>query len=204
MYSENMSRVREFDPEQAIADVMQVFWRSGYADTSMEDIVNETGVSLYGLYGTFGNKKDLLVAAMRHYEESMTDLLWSDLRKPDAGRTEIIEFWRSIRNHAEDEGFCNGCLIVNIAAEVAPHEPEIAAEVQRINNEHAAVFAAAIRNGQKAGDIPPDVDADGAGRMLVALARGLALMVRTGAKLADLGGAIEAALRILDFPKSTG
>ncbi len=199
-----MSRVREFDPEQAIADVMQVFWRSGYADTSMEDIVNETGVSLYGLYGTFGNKKDLLVAAMRHYEESMTDLLWSDLRKPDAGRTEIIEFWRSIRNHAEDEGFCNGCLIVNIAAEVAPHEPEIAAEVQRINNEHAAVFAAAIRNGQKAGDIPPDVDADGAGRMLVALARGLALMVRTGAKLADLGGAIEAALRILDFPKSTG
>ncbi len=199
-----MSRVREFDPEQAIADAMQVFWRSGYADTSMEDIVNETGVSLYGLYGTFGNKKDLLVAAMRHYEESMTDLLWSDLRKPDAGRTEIIEFWRSIRNHAEDEGFCNGCLIVNIAAEVAPHEPEIAAEVQRINNEHAAVFAAAIRNGQKAGDIPPDVDADGAGRMLVALARGLALMVRTGAKLADLGGAIEAALRILDFPKSTG
>lgn len=199
-----MSRVREFDPEQAIADAMQVFWRSGYADTSMEDIVNETGVSLYGLYGTFGNKKDLLVAAMRHYEETMTDLLWSDLRKPDAGRTEIIEFWRSIRNHAEDEGFCNGCLIVNIAAEVAPHEPEIAAEVQRINNEHAAVFAAAIRNGQKAGNIPPDVDADGAGRMLVALARGLALMVRTGAKLADLGGAIEAALRILDFPKSTG
>ncbi len=199
-----MSRVREFDPEQAIADAMQVFWRSGYADTSMEDIVSETGVSRYGLYGTFGNKKDLLVAAMRHYEKNMTELLWSDLRKPDAGRTEIIEFWRSIRKHAEDEGFCNGCLIVNIAAEVAPPEPEIAAEVQRINNEHAAVFAAAIRNGQKAGDIPPDLDADGAGRMLVALARGLALMVRAGAKLADLGGAIQAGLRILDFPKATG
>ncbi len=183
---------------------MQVFWRSGYADTSMEDIVSETGVSRYGLYGTFGNKKDLLVAAMRHYEKNMMELFWSDLRKPDAGRTEIIESWRSIRKHAEDEGFRNGCLIANIAAEVAPHEPEIAAEVQRINNEHAAVFAVAIRNGQKAGDIPPDVDADGAGRMLVALARGLALMVRAGAKLSDWGGAIEAALRILHFPKSTG
>jgi len=30
------------------------------------------------------------------------------------------------------------------------------------------------------------------------------LMVRAGAKLADLGSAIEAGLRILDFPKSTG
>ncbi len=199
-----MSRVREFDPEQALADAMHVFWRCGYADTSMEDIVSETGVSRYGLYGTFGNKKGLLVAAMRHYEKSMTELLWSDLRKRGAGRAEIIEYWRSIRKHAKDEGFCNGCLIVNIAVEVAPHEPEIAAEVQRIDNEHAAVFAAAIRNGQKAGDIPPDVDADGAGWMLVSLSRGLALMVRAGAKLADLGSAIEAGLRILDFPKSTG
>ena len=199
-----MSRVREFDPEQALADAMQVFWRSGYANTSMEDIVSETGVSRYGLYGTFGNKKGLLVAAMRHYEKSMTELLWPDLRKPDAGRAEIIEFWRAGRKHAEDEGFCNGCLIVNIAAEVAPHEPEIAAEVQRIDNEYAAVFAAAIRNGQKAGDIPPDVDADGAGRMFVSLMRGLALMIRAGTKPADLGGAIEAGLRILDFPKTTG
>ena len=199
-----MSRVREFDPEQALADAMQVFWRSGYANTSMEDIVSETGVSRYGLYGTFGNKKDLLVAAMRHYEKSMTELLWPDLRKPDAGRAEIIEFWRAGRKHAEDEGFCNGCLIVNIAAEVAPHEPEIAAEVQRIDNEYAAVFAAAIRNGQKAGDIPPDVDANGAGRMFVSLMRGLALMIRAGTKPADLGGVIEAGLRILDFPKTTG
>jgi len=39
----------------------------------MKDIVAETGVSWYGLYGTFGNKKDFLVAAMRQYEKSMAD-----------------------------------------------------------------------------------------------------------------------------------
>ena len=202
MYSESMSRVREFDPEKALADAMHVFWRCGYADTSMDDIVSETGVSRYGLYGTFGNKKDLLVAALGRYEKDMTELLWSDLRKPDAGREEIIGFWRSLRNHAEDEEFCNGCLIVNIAAEVAPHEPEIAAEVRRIDTEHAAVFAAAIRNGKNTGDIPPDVDADDSGLMLVSLMRGLALMVRAGAKLAELTGAIEAGLSFLDFPKT--
>ncbi len=202
MYSDYMSRVREFDPEKALADAMHVFWRCGYADTSMDEIVSETGVSRYGLYGTFGNKKELLVAAMRRYEKDMTDLLWSDLRKADAGRKEIIGFWRSLRQHAEDEDFCNGCLIVNIAAEVAPHEPEIAAEVRRIDNEHAAVFTAAIRNGQKAGDIPTDVDADGAGWLLVALMRGGALMVRAGANPADLNGAIEAGLSILDFAQT--
>ncbi len=199
-----MARVREFDPEQAIEGATQVFWRNGFADTSLEDIVSETGVSRYGLYGTFGNKKELLVAALRHYEQSMSDMLWGDLRKPDAGKQEILEFWHSIRRHAEDEGFCNGCLIVNVAAEVAPHEPEIAAEVQRIDDDHAAVFAAAIRNGQKSGEISLKIDADGAGRMLVALSHGLALMVRAGVKPTELGGAIEAGLSILGSPDSSG
>lgn len=54
-----MPRLREFDPQTVLAEATQIFWRNGYADTSMEDIVLETGVSRYGLYGTFGNKKEL-------------------------------------------------------------------------------------------------------------------------------------------------
>ena len=170
----------------------------------MENVVSETGVSRYGLYGTFGNKKALLVAALRHFEHSISELLWSSLRKPDAGRAEIIEYWQSVLRHAEGKGFCNGCLIVNVAAEVAPHDPEIAAEVQRIDNDHATVLAAAIRNGQKAGDIAPDLDADGAGKMFVSLSRGLALMVRAGTNPGDLAGAVEAGLSVLGSPRKVG
>ena len=62
-----MPRTREFDPQTVLADAAQIFWRNGYADTSMEDIVSQTGVSRYGLYGTFGNEKELLIAAIRHH-----------------------------------------------------------------------------------------------------------------------------------------
>jgi len=199
-----MARVREFDPDQAIADAMQVFWRCGFADTSMEDIVSETGVSRYGLYGTFGNKKDLLVASLRHYEQAMADVLWTDLRKPDAGKTAIIEYWYALRERAQEESFCAGCLIVNIAAEVAPHEPVVAAEVQRIDSAQAEFFANAIQNGQKAGEIPLDIDAHGTGRMFVGLARGLALMIRAGTAPESLWAAVLAGLRLLDLPESRG
>ena len=196
-----MARIREFDPEDAIKGAMNVFWRSGYGDTTMEDIVSETGVSRYGLYGTFGNKKDLLLAAMRHYEQTMGETVWAGLRRPDSGRAEIIEHWQMLRAHAEDECFCNGCLIVNVAAEVAPHDPDIAAEVQRIDQEHAALFARAIRNGQDAGEIAAAVDPEGVGKMLVALSRGGALMIRAGTQPAELAGAIEAALYFLHQPQ---
>lgn len=199
-----MARVREFDPADAIQGAMNVFWRSGYGDTTMEDIVSETGVSRYGLYGTFGNKKDILLAAIRHYERTMAETVWAGLRQPDARGAEIAEHWQMLRAHAEDECFCNGCLIVNVAAEVAPHDPDIAAEVQRIDDEHAELFARAIRNGQAVGEITSDVNADGTGKMLVALSRGGALMIRAGAKPAELEGAIEAALYFLRPPKNSG
>ena len=63
-----MPRTREFDPQTVLADATQIFCRNGYADTSMEVIVSQTGVSRYGLYGTFGNEKELLIAAIRHYD----------------------------------------------------------------------------------------------------------------------------------------
>lgn len=193
-----MPRTREFDPDQALNQATRVFWRDGYGDTSMEDIVNQTGVSRYGLYNTFGNKKQLLFEALRNYCQQLAETSHQQLRKPDAGRAEIFAFWDELRSQAHEEISTNGCLIGNIAAEVAPHDPEVAAVVQEVFNEMAELFANAIRNGQAAGDINPSIDPSATGRMLTSLAQGLALMLRSGASVEDLSGAADAGLKVLD------
>ena len=48
-----MAREREFDPTQALDQAVAMFWERGYSETSMEDLVDATGVSRYGIYGTF-------------------------------------------------------------------------------------------------------------------------------------------------------
>ena len=137
-----MPRVREFDPQTVLADATQVFWRNGYADTSMEVIVSQTGVSRYGLYGSFGNEKELLIAAIRHYDETMNQLLMASLQDHEASLPAIIDYCRTIAEHAKDETFCAGCLIVNVAVKVAPHDSDVSAEVQRIDRKHQAFFYA--------------------------------------------------------------
>ena len=189
-----MPRVREFDPQTVLADATQIFWRNGYADTSMEDIVSQTGVSRYGLYGTFGNKKELLIAAIRHYDETMSQLLMTSLQDHEASLPAIIDYWRTIAEHAKDETFCAGCLIVNVAVEVAPHDSDVSAEVQRIDRKHQALFTRAIQNGQMKGEVPAHIDAEGSALMMVSLARGLALMVRAGTDSDTLWPAVNAAL----------
>ena len=108
----------------------------------MEDIVSQTGVSRYELYGTFGNKKELLIAAIRHCDETMRQLLMASLQNQEASLPAIIDYWRTIAEHAKDETFCAGCLIVNVAVEVAPHDSDVSAEVQRIDRKHQAFFYA--------------------------------------------------------------
>ena len=192
-----MPRVREFDPQTVLANATQIFWRNGYADTSMEDIVSQTGVSRYGLYGTFGNKKELLIAAIRHYDETMSQLLMTSLQDHEASLPAIIDYWRTIAEHAKDETFCAGCLIVNVAVEVAPHDSDVSAEVQRIDRKHQALFTRAIQNGQMKGEVPAHIDAEGSALMMVSLARGLALMVRAGTDSDTLWPAVNAALATL-------
>ena len=52
-----MARVREFDPKEALAKALDLFWRKGYAETTMRDVVAYTGVAHAGLYSAFGSKQ---------------------------------------------------------------------------------------------------------------------------------------------------
>ena len=66
-----MVRTRSFDPATALSVAVDVFASKGYAETSMEDLVKATGVSRYGLYGTFGNKRELFEQALERFAERM-------------------------------------------------------------------------------------------------------------------------------------
>ncbi len=70
-----MSRARSFDTDVALDKAMRLFWRKGYLDTSIDDLVSETGVGRSGLYGTFGGKRDLFFAALTRYRNLIHPLV---------------------------------------------------------------------------------------------------------------------------------
>ena len=60
-------RPRAFDKEKALEAAMLVFWRNGYAGTSMADLTDAMGINKPSLYAAFGNKEQLFVAAVEQY-----------------------------------------------------------------------------------------------------------------------------------------
>lgn len=63
-----MGRPRQFDESSAVAAAAAVFRQRGYAATSVDHLVEATGVHRASLYGTFGSKHGLFVRVLDSVE----------------------------------------------------------------------------------------------------------------------------------------
>jgi AcrR family transcriptional regulator len=59
-----IGRPREFDRKAALEAAMLLFWRKGFAATSMNDLCDVMGVRSPSLYAAFGSKEALYFEAI--------------------------------------------------------------------------------------------------------------------------------------------
>jgi AcrR family transcriptional regulator len=62
-----MGRPKSFSREEVLEKAMPVFWKHGFADTSLQELEHATRVNKSGLYTEFRDKEDLFVACLQHY-----------------------------------------------------------------------------------------------------------------------------------------
>ncbi len=192
-----MARTREFDPDQALDQAMALFWRKGYAATSMDDLVEETDVSRYGLYGVFGNKRELYRKALRRYSEQLGAQFLGDLLKPDASLPQIQHAFARLTALASSELGRRGCMLCNTATEVGAHDEEIAKEVRQLYDRVTRVFERALVNAKRKNQLTQSVDTAGWARQLTGLSQSLAVMARSRYPVKELGRHVKFSLRLL-------
>jgi AcrR family transcriptional regulator len=66
-----MGRPKNFTREAVLEKALPVFWRQGFADASLHELEQATGVNKSGLYAEFKDKEDLFVQSLRYYLESL-------------------------------------------------------------------------------------------------------------------------------------
>ncbi|WP_029678535.1 TetR/AcrR family transcriptional regulator [Bifidobacterium sp. 7101] len=65
-----MGRKRSFDDDEVLARACKVFLEHGYEGTSIDALVKATGLLRGSLYGAFGSKRGMFVAALRDATDS--------------------------------------------------------------------------------------------------------------------------------------
>lgn len=62
-----MGRPKCFDRNEVLDKSIQLFWKKGFADTSLQELEKATGVNKSGLYSEFKDKEDLFVHGVKRY-----------------------------------------------------------------------------------------------------------------------------------------
>lgn len=173
-----MGRQREFEPEQALEKAMQLFWKQGYFDTSIEELVSYTGVSRKGLYSTFGNKHQLYVKTLKYYQELFCKQMLEVLSPIDAALPEIKTFFNETYIMLQTPSGKFGCFICNAAHELAINDDEVNQCIQSHWQNLLQLMERALINAKHNGELPEDIEPRKYAHYLSGVLQGLANLVR--------------------------
>ena len=186
-----MVRTRTFDPSAALTEAVNLFASKGYSETSMEDIVKATGVSRYGLYGTFGNKRELFEQALDRYSETMGKQAFLRLLEPDASLEHIRKIFRERVSEMCCEDETKGCLFIHTAMELAPKDDDLRDVLQRFMRRMSKLFAVGLDSAKARGEVRDSLDVNAAGELLTSTMFGLVVLGRSGFSRESLDGIVE-------------
>jgi TetR/AcrR family transcriptional repressor of nem operon len=188
-------RTKGFETGDALDAAMQLFWRKGYAATSLRDLLDGMGIGYGSFYNAFGDKHALFLASLDRFRELRTS--WIDEVLEDSGLNGIEEVFRRTVDGLVSFEPRRGCLLANTAVELGPHDAEVAAKISRYVRHTEAVFERAVIRAQEAGEIPADRDPRAMACFLVNTLHGLRVLARVGTDRAVLEDAVRVALDVL-------
>ncbi|HEY0495349.1 MAG TPA: TetR/AcrR family transcriptional regulator [Kutzneria sp.] len=151
-----MVRHKEFDPDEAVLDAMTLFWQRGYEATSVQDLVEHTGIGRRSMYDTFGDKHSLYLRALDRYIGMTEDALREQAAAAADGLSAIRSLFSPLIESPADD--YRGCLIVNSSTELGPSDDEVAQHLSRHAEVARETLEALIRRGQRDGSVTDRID----------------------------------------------
>ena len=154
-----MPRPREFDEDTALDAATAQFWSHGYEATSVRDLAATMGLTAASLYNAFGDKRTLYERVLERYiERGFRDRVRRfEHRLPP--RDAIVAFFDEIVRLSVGDPHRKGCLIVNSALELAPHDKQFHRVLRGVLEEMEGFFTRCVTAGQADGTIPAELPA---------------------------------------------
>jgi TetR/AcrR family transcriptional repressor of nem operon len=175
-----MPRPRQFDLADVLDRSMREFWERGYRETSVDDLVEATGVRPGSLYHAFPRgKRGLFLKALERYSKLVVPEKLGALERPGAGLTELRAYFDGLVDDLTTREGRIGCLMVNSTIELAAVDSEVGEVVRNHMARLERNAERALRNAKRRGEIPRGVDPRAKATQLMATGMGLMVVGKT-------------------------
>lgn len=193
-----MPKTKLFNKENVLEAAAGIFKQKGYNGTSIDDILNATGLSRSSLYDSFHDKHNLYLQSLEHYKVSNDEKLETIDQKNLDGFQKIESLFKGVVNHLVEHPNDNGCLLVNAAAEMSKQCYKTSQVLCNNKDEVEDLLTGWLTDAKEHNVLklskPPKVY----GQFLYNTLCGLRVMSQSGASKAELNNIVRVALDSLN------
>ena len=189
-----IGRPREFDRDAALEAAMLLFWRKGFAMTSMNDLCDAMGIRSPSLYAAFGGKEALYLEAVDHYVRTVGPPVWDRLAEGETARAGVESLLlAATENLPKSRTTPAGCMAA-LGAVGDEWPPAIANVVRKVRLKMLSNLRSRLEAAVSDGELPASTDIDRLSRFYLSVFEGMAIQARDGASRAELRGVAAAAM----------
>jgi AcrR family transcriptional regulator len=189
-----IGRPRGFDRDAALEAAMLLFWRKGFAATSMSDLCDAMGISSPSLYAAFGSKEALYLEAVEYYARTIGPPVWDKLAEgatARAGIENLLIAWTE--SLPKSRATPAGCMAL-LAAVGDEWPATIVRVVKKVRLEMQGTLRSRLETAVAKGELPASTDIDGLSRFYLSVFQGMAVQAKDGATSAELRAVAAAAM----------
>jgi AcrR family transcriptional regulator len=180
-------RPRAYDPQAALRQITDTFWKTGYSATSLDEISAATGMNRPSLYAAFGDKHALYLEALARYWQislAATREALADDRPLDEALT--LAYEAALSMYFSGEGNPRGCFVMGTAVTEAVMDSDIRESLAAGLRTIDADFEARFRIARERGELRNDTDPAALAFLASATMQSIAIRARAGIPRAEL------------------
>ena len=189
-----IGRPRRFDRDAALEAAMFLFWRKGFAATSMNDLCDAMSIGSPSLYAAFGSKEALYLEAVEYYARTIGPPVWDKLAEgatARAGIENLLIAWTE--SLPKSRATPAGCMAL-LAAVGDEWPATIVRVVKKVRLEMQGTLRSRLETAVAKGELPASTDIDGLSRFYLSVFQGMAVQAKDGATSAELRAVAAAAM----------
>ena len=176
-----MARPVEFDETTVLTNAMEQFWKEGYEASSVQKLLDCTGINRGTLYNSFGDKETFFKSCVDQYNLLIDGYLANSLENESLSPWDAISAYFSLSTGKISNRYrAMGCLLVNSLCESINYDREMKKVVRASLLKIRKAFAARLKEAQKQGKLKKGVSVEAAADILMNTLHGLRVHGRDG------------------------
>jgi len=153
-----MGRGIEFDYDKAIARATRLFWKTGYSNTSLRDLLKVMNIGEGSFYNKIKSKKNLYLECLKHYRATVLSQREAALFSQTSAKLGVRALFKTVLDQMHDPKRPGLCLLAGSMSRDVLDEKEIRQYIVGEGVASGGRFVALLRSAQEAGELPKELE----------------------------------------------